>query len=235
MGEQLMSIVPYRIRKLLRSAHQRYTFRRAMKEYLNSPESCADPNSPVLSGLIYGWGNYDWSAPKNYLARCIALGLSSASPSVECGSGLSTIIMGVVAQKTRCEHWALEHNSEWGGRVQSELSRYGLDFVRLCTKPLKDYGEFCWYDAPLSDMPKDFGLAMCDGPPGKTKGGRYGFLPVMQALLAPHCLVLLDDAFREDERSIVTRWEGEFGVRVNNATVGEFVELAMPRTSLRGT
>jgi hypothetical protein len=95
--------------------------------------------------------------------------------------------------------------------VQKYLNRYKLDSVVLYTKPLKDYGDFCWYDAPLESMPDSFSLVVCDGPPGGTKGGRYGLVPIMRERLQPGCVILLDDAGREQELAIARRWEAELG------------------------
>lgn len=75
------------------------------------------------------------------------------------------------------------------------------------SSPLKDYGDFCWYDAPLESMPDSFSLVICDGPPGATKGGRYGLVPFMRDRLRSGCVILLDDAEREEERTIAARWQ----------------------------
>ena len=108
-------------------------------------------------------------------------------------------------------YWVLEHTPEWATKSPKILRRYKLDSVVLCVKPLKDYGDFCWYDAPLESMPGGFALVVCDGPPGCTKGGRYGLVPIMRERLKPGCVILLDDAGREQELAIARRWEVELG------------------------
>jgi hypothetical protein len=60
-------------------------------------------------------------------------------------------------------------------------------------------------------MPGVFDLVICDGPPGTTKGGRYGLVPIMRERLKPGCAILLDDAGREQERAIADRWKTELG------------------------
>jgi len=60
-------------------------------------------------------------------------------------------------------------------------------------------------------MPDSFSLVICDGPPGKTRGGRYGVVPVMKERLKPGCVILLDDTGREEERKLASRWETELG------------------------
>lgn len=165
----------------------------------------------MLKDLVYGWGNADWSALDEYLASCIGHALSSCGPILECGSGLSTVLVGAIAKKRNQGHWTLEHKPEWAANVQRHLDRYRIDSVVQCTRPLKDYGEFCWYDPPSKSMPDGFVLVICDGPPGTTRGGRYGLVPIMKDRLKPGCVILVDDADREPDLAIAKRWEAELG------------------------
>jgi len=204
-------VLPGRAREALRLAHREFVFRRAMKRFLASPESCALPGSPVLDDLIYGWGNDAWSALGEYLAACMRHASEAKGPILECGSGLSTILIGAIAQRWGQPHWALEHSPEWATRVRKYLTQYGIDSVVLCVEPLKDYGAFSWYDPPLATMPESFSLVVCDGPPASTRGGRSGLVPIMRERLKPGCVLLLDDGAREQELALAKLWEGELG------------------------
>lgn len=185
-----------------------------MKSFIKNPEACAVAGHPVLLNLIYSWGNEGWSALDEYLATCINHALAADGPVLECGSGLSTLLLGAVAQKKGHYYWALEHTAAWGTKLQTYLDAYNLDAVVLCVKPLKDFGEYSWYDAPLASMPDNFSLAICDGPPGTTKGGRYGLVPIMKARFGPRCVILLDDAIREEEVASAARWKTELGAEL---------------------
>ena len=212
---RLRSIVklflPSRIRSFLVALHRDFVFRRAMNRFLKDPDACTEPGNPVVSDLVYGWQNEAWSAHDEYLVACIDHALTSRGPILECGSGLSTILIGAIAKKRGHCHWALEHTPWCASKVQRYLNKYKLDSVVLSVKPLKDFGDFCWYDAPLESMPDSFFLVICDGPPGSTKGGRYGLVPIMRKKLRPGCVILLDDAGREQELTIAKRWEVELG------------------------
>jgi hypothetical protein len=204
-------LFPSRVRRRLRVLHREFVFRRAMKRFLESPEVARNPGSRVLSDLIYGWGNEGWSARDEYLVECIAHAMTARGPILECGSGLSTILVGAIAKQRGQRHWALEHLPAWAAKVQKYLDQYHLDSVTLYSTPLRDHGEFEWYDAPVDAMPGNFALVVCDGPPGGTKGGRYGLVPIMSDRLATGCTILLDDVVREQERAIARRWEAETG------------------------
>jgi hypothetical protein len=80
-------------------------------------------------------------------------------------------------------------------------------------------------------MPKQFSLVICDGPPGSTKGGRYGLLPVMGDRLPPGSTILLDDAGRADEAKLIKRWESEAGFQTELINTATSKYAAMRRTS----
>lgn len=180
------SLLPWRVRNFIREVHRYFVFRQAMRRFLKSPESSIQPENPLIKDLVYGWGNESWSAQDGYLAGCIEHALTADGPILECGSGLSTILVGAIAKARGIDHWA----PEWAAKLQQYLSKYQIDSVVLCARPLKDYGDFSWYDPPLESMPESFPLVLCDGLPGSTKGGRFGLVPVMRARLKPGCIIL---------------------------------------------
>jgi predicted O-methyltransferase YrrM len=184
-----------------------------MRRFLADPGACAHPGNPVIADLVYGWGNDAWSALDEFLAACIAHASAARGPILECGSGLSTILVGAVAKMRGQRHWALEHAPKWAKRVRRCLRRYKLESVVLWA-PLRDYGSFCWYDPPPESMPDSFSLVVCDGPPASTKGGRSGLAEVMRERLEPGCVILLDDAARPQDLAMARRWEAELGASI---------------------
>jgi hypothetical protein len=189
-----------------------------MRKFLRDPAAPDVRRDGVLHGLIYGWGNESWSAMDEYLAACIQSALVTKGPILECGSGLSSLVVGAIAKRRGIGHWALEHSPEWAAKVQRHLDRYRIDSANVCVAPLKNYGEFDWYDPPIGSLPESFGLVICDGPPYWNKGGRFGLVPVLRSKLNPPCVILLDDATREQERTIAKRWAAELGA--SNQTLG---------------
>ena len=199
-----------------------------MKRFMASPAAATEPGSPILADLISAWGNEGWSARDEFLAECVKRALRSPGPILECGSGLSTLLIGVVATQRGQRHWALEHLPTWAVKVQGYLDRYQLDAVRIIGAPLRDYGGFCWYDAPMASLPDQFALVICDGPPGDVEGGRYGLVPMMRDRLRPGCTILLDDAGREQEVEIADRWRSELGAAVQSRGIRKpYLELTV--------
>ena len=208
-------VLPYRLAHRLEHWHRSRVFNRAMKRFLESPRAATKPGNDLIKRLIYGWGNEDWSALDEYLTACISHALEAKGAILECGSGLSTVLIGAVAQATRQPHWAFEHNPEWAAKVDRCLREYRVNSTTLRVRPLKDYGDFSWYDAASDAVPAQFTLVICDGPPGTTKGGRYGLVPVMGDRLVGGCVILLDDADRDEERAIAKRWQAERGAEIH--------------------
>jgi len=180
----------------------------ALKQFINRIELTLTIENEIILKLIYGWGN-DWSADEEYLLCILKDSLKVEGQILECGSGLSTILLGVVAEKTGNTIWSFEHIPKWAGKVSNVLQSYKINSVHLEICPLKDYGEYTWYD-PSETVPDGIMMVVCDGPPGETtQGGRYGLLPVMKSKLALGCTILLDDVERSSEHEIAKLWAQE--------------------------
>lgn len=173
------------------------------------------PRPWLIPALSFGWGNTAWSASEGFLAVAIEQAQQVSGPILECGSGLSSLLVAsalMTSRRRRTTYWALEHSPTWGEFMFRQAHRYDLTNICFCVEPLVDYGEFTWY-APPPRSRKLIGLVICDGPPGDTPGGRYGLLPVMRDRLAPGCTIILDDLVRIGEQEIMLRWKREFDVQ----------------------
>lgn len=205
-------LLPSLVRRPLRDLHRTLTLQRAFAQFMRDPRGAAQRPGDLFERLAYGWGNSGWSGKSEYLRGCINAALDCDGAILECGSGLTTLLVGAVAQARGQSMWTLEHMPEWAQRVRRALDRLKVEAVRLCDAPLRDYGTFDWYAAPLEAMPERFALVICDGPPSMTRGGRYGLGPVMQSRLRPGCTILLDDACRSEEQGVAARWSDELAL-----------------------
>lgn len=168
--------------------------------------------SLALTDAVYGWGNEVWSADEDYLERVMSEAGRANGQILECGSGLSTLLLASVARAAGTHIHSLEHNEAWRQRVLAASASLGLsDYCTIHFAPLKNYGDYDWYTLPDS-LPRDVTLVICDGPPSTTPGGRFGALPVLRERLGPVCNFLMDDANRADEVAIISRWLSEPGI-----------------------
>jgi predicted O-methyltransferase YrrM len=200
--------VPASLRESVRRRHRGFVFSRAMDKFVKNPSAALESEDRLLQDLIYGWGS-DWSALDEYLRECLRHALVCEGPILECGSGLTTVLVGAIAKKRKLTMWSLEHLPEWGQRVTNYTRKFGIDSINVSVKGLRTYPEFAWYDPPLDSMPDTFALVICDGPPGGTPGARYGLAAVMKDRLRPGCVILLDDAAWETQQKTAARWSVE--------------------------
>ena len=155
-----------------------------------------------LRALVDAWGNPEWSADVAYL-RAIVTHCSTARVVLESGSGVSTLIAAAAVPRG-CTVIAIEHLDEWADRVESKRPR-----ASILRRPIVNCGNYDWYEVRPSDLPTGIEVVICDGPPGVTRGGRYGLLPQARGAFAPGALILLDDAQRPGEADVIARWEKE--------------------------
>ena len=200
--------LPKSIKQPVKKMLLRRQLRDAVKAISKLPDGQV-PDRRQLVELIEGWSNEGYAANLEYLEAVAKSSVNTRGPVLECGTGATTILLGILCARRNIEVWSLEHSAEWRERVKEALKSNGVSGVRVCASPLVEYGEFVWYDPPLEEMPKEFSLVICDGPPGSTKGGRYGLLPVIGDRLPPGATILLDDAGRPGEVELIRKWEDE--------------------------
>jgi len=203
--EALKHWVPRPLKEAARSAWQRERLRRAMRRLLALPTGVA-PERPLLAELRAAWGNDRFTADLDFLREVTCLAAVTPGPVLECGSGLTTLLLGALAGRRGVEVWALEHEPESRRRIAAALRDHVAGQVYLWFSPLSDYGDFVWYAAPLPLMPDEFRLVVCDGPPAGTRGGRFGLLSVIGDRLPAGAVILLDDADRDTEQHTLRRW-----------------------------
>lgn len=209
----LKRLIPSQIKRPAKSAILSYIFRSAMRELAHLREG-EMPSRELLKKLRLGWNNQGWDAKLDYLEEILRRALTTQGPILECGSGLTTLVLGHVAGKRNIATWSLEHNEDWHRRVSDTIKRHRVPGANLCFSPLREYEQFNWYDPPLDRMPAKFSLVICDGPPDLANGGRYGLLPVLGDRLAAGAVILFDDAREPGQPEVLHRWEIERGVSV---------------------
>jgi Methyltransferase domain len=221
---QLKRLVPAPLKRAAKEALLNRTFRNAIRHVADLPLRVV-PSRELLSDLLVGWGNEGFAAQTDYLEEVSSQAAKTNGPILECGSGLTSVMLGLLAGRRGVQTWSLEHFAEWRTRVTTVLERFEIPNVQICAAPLRSFGEFEWYAAPLAEMPKEFQLVICDGPPGATAGGRYGLLPVLGQRLPAGSLILLDDATRPGEVEVLQRWASETQMRMSSPVGNSFAVI----------
>lgn len=159
----------------------------------------------------------DWAASPDFLlllARHVRT--ERVQHVVECSSGVSTLVLARCLQLNgQGKVYSLEHDADYASHTQRELARCGLlDWAEVIHAPLQSYylsdQSWPWYS--LKHFPRTLHpeLLVIDGPPQATrKLARYPAGPLLFPLLAERATVFLDDAARQDEQTILQRWQQE--------------------------
>lgn len=207
--ERLKDLLPSRLRRRLRARHRERVLARAIAR-IRQRDDYVPLSDQTVEDLLYGWGN-EWSLKEELITELWHRAWHTRGPVLECGSGLSTLLLGIAAERMDYEVFSLEHDESWHATVSDAVEHLRLTRVRVIAAPLVMHNGYAWYDAP-GEFPADFSLVLCDGPPAATMGGRYGLLAELRPSLAQDCVILLDDAARDGEQEVLVRWTAEHNV-----------------------
>ena len=135
------------MRRATREAWNEYRLNRVIRE-LKLVAPGATPTEVLLRRLQRAWGNEAWSGDVAYIRAVCEHAIRTGGPILECGSGLTTILMStLVAERT--ELVSLEHSPEWCQRAETALSQYDLpNPVRHAA--LRSYDGFQWYAGQIA-------------------------------------------------------------------------------------
>lgn len=161
----------------------------------------------VAARLARGWGNPEFAAAPELLAAVIREAAASKSAIVECGGGVTSVVLAAARKHLGAEVVTLEHDPQWARIVQRRLRALRLHHDGVLDRPLEDRGGYDWYAVGGADLPQRIGLVICDGPPASTRGGRSGVAELVDRIWPPD-VVLLDDTHRDAESALVAQLEG---------------------------
>lgn len=157
-----------------------------------------------------------WAASPDLLKQLSTYALQARPKTiVECGSGVSTIVLARCAQLNGAGFvYTLEHSPEAAEQTRRNLKQHGLEeYVAVLEAPLRTYAlggqSWSWYS--LEGLPEaGIDMLFVDGPPAATQNlARYPAGPLLLTRLTPGAAAFLDDANRGDEKRIVERWARE--------------------------
>lgn len=174
--------------------------------------SNGEEDSEDLLNLCSSWNN-DWSVTPDFLAAMIMLARENEGTILECGSGITTLVLSALG----CKTIALEHDDLWKSKMNLRIDRMGYNSAEVHHAPIKDYGTFEWY---CTNEIGPFSMVVVDGPPREI--GRSGFLHVMKDNLADDCVIMADDAGN------MTEWEDILSMKF--AIMGNDRKFAVGKT-----
>ena len=155
-----------------------------------------------------------WAISPDFAALLVEqINQRSAKSILECGSGVSTLIAGMVLKQRESGHLlSLEHDADYAQRSRGRILDYGLnDYVTVLHAPLVKYEldgqQWEWYDISAIENDRVFDFLIVDGPPDvHAQLTRYPVLHVLKERVQEGAVMLLDDANRPAERKCLALW-----------------------------
>lgn len=214
MRALIKKLIPKAGREAIKEALQARALRKALIPLRVNGQVSRDEMIAIRSG----WGNEGFSGDVRYLEETAKLLKSCRGAVLECGTGATTIIAGVLAEKYGFGVYCLEQDAEWSARVRRALKANRLTRVQVFDAPIIRYGDYVWHDMTGIKLPKHFGAIICDGPFVDTSWGepihpnwRYGVLPYIKQSGSKFDALLLDDVNDKRAPKVLSRWASEFG------------------------
>ena len=138
---------------------------------------------------------------------------------VECGSGVSTIILAKYAKENGEGHvFSLDHDEVYAEKTRQMLRLHSLDsFATVITAPLAettvDNKTYTWYSVhALAALPTEIDMIFVDGPPAPEGSfNRYPALQMLESRMHAECRIVMDDIIRKDELEISKLWATRMG------------------------
>lgn len=136
---------------------------------------------------------------------------------LELGSGVSTLLIAYGLEKTgHGKVVSFDHDLNYCEKSRDRVTEHQLgNIAEVVHAPLREVrlnqGDWDWYDTARIDPDFKIDLLVIDGPPGKIQDiSRYPALPLLHEYFSDDITILLDDAGRTDEQTIVSMWVREF-------------------------
>src|SRR5215207_7339544 len=131
----LKKVFPRPVKEAVKRAARRVTMSAAVRDLRALPEGVA-PSPGLLDRLGAGWGDDGFRAVGGYLEEVTKRAVETRGPVLEIGSGLTTVVVGVLAEKRGVEVWTLEHSPAFHEVTRREMARLRINTARLMLAPL---------------------------------------------------------------------------------------------------
>ncbi len=155
----------------------------------------------------------EWAASPDFMQIIIEILLEKKPQTiVECGSGVSSIVIGYILEKNKIgQLYSLEHLEQYAVRNEKLIKQHGLENqVNILHTPLiqrqVNDEEAKWYNISQIADNQLIDILIIDGPTGH----RYPALPVLFPQLSDTAVIIIDDCKREKDTKNIMRWLQEF-------------------------
>ena len=115
-------ILPFKIRRFLLKLYWDWIFKKSIKKF-RKLENYKNIEEKLIKDLIRGWGNQGYSSLYGYTKEFIECATKVNGTILDCGSGLSTILLGIMADKFDFTVVSLEESEIWAKRIYKYINQ----------------------------------------------------------------------------------------------------------------
>ena len=190
-----------------------YQFDRVMRRVLDAKDDAI--LRQLVPELYAHWGDPPSQSAEAFIQSCITHASNCAGHVLQCGTSLATLFLGVVCarnEESQTHLWCLEHDSHWANLIRSWLSEYGIVNTHVVVARPQLYDGYIWYAIDTKQLPKNFGLALCEGG-NATPRGVIGLVEKMGDKLSSESVILAKNVLRTKDHEYLSQWAMRQGLR----------------------
>lgn len=203
-----------------------YRFDRAVRHALK--RTGTQPLEPDwVQAILDGFGDTSLRADDPYVTSALSAAAASEGPVLQCGSGPMTLLLAIVMQRRSEYLWCVEHNPSWAQSIRALLTTYDLRAGQVVEAPAEAFGDHIWYVLNVRQLPRNFGLVLCDGSNVLPTGLR-GVVRRMHSNLSERCVFLVRNTKRPKDLDFASKWAKSVDAPfVLNDVADPFVKISM--------
>ncbi len=168
----------------------------------------------AVAELFAQWGDPLSQAEESYVSSCLAHAQSTSGHILQCGTGLLTLLLGIVCARNAAsdQHlWCLVDDRHWAGVMRSWLTQYQVANAHVVLSRPRIFENCVWYALDPAKVPDNFSLALCDGGRASVNGA-VGLLERMGLRLRSDCVILARHVTLAKDQALLQRWADRRGV-----------------------
>jgi len=159
-----------------------------------------------------------WAASPDFL-QIIVNEIIEKKPSliVECGSGISSLIIGYALKEVgKGRLISMEENEAYQEKTKEMIHGHGLsEFVEVLFAPLQHEkyksGSLKWYSLSKVNIDLPIDMLIVDGP--KLMANRPLALPMLDKYMAKKSIIIVDDTKWKFSKKMIAEWCNSFGYK----------------------
>ena len=174
------------------------------------------------------WGDPLSPGDESYVRSCIAEIGATQGAVLQCGAGLSTLVLGAACAGDKRERqvWCLEHDRHWASTIRSWLTEYRVANTHVIHSRAQMFDGFSWYSVDTGRLAKSYSLVLCEGVRASPRGA-FGALRKLEGRLAPAFVLMAREAGSQAELKLLKTWADANGAKfVILDSQGGFVKIS---------